>query len=78
MKLQVTEDQLKRLVGQISQPNEIEEQEETPSTGGQTGYPEVGKWGSGITRGPGNQVGNTKWSEVVGVNLKRGKANPLK
>jgi hypothetical protein len=46
-------------------------------TGGQ-GYPEVGKWESGVTRGPANQVGITKWADVVGSKLNRGKANPLK
>jgi len=45
--------------------------------GGQ-GYPEVGKWESGLERGPANQVGVTKWADVVGSKLKRGKANPLK
>jgi hypothetical protein len=38
----------------------------------------VGKWESGVTRGPGNQIGLTKWSDIVGSVLKRGKANPLK
>ena len=45
--------------------------------GGQ-GYPEVGKWESGLTRGPANQIGVTKWADIVGANIKRGKANPLK
>jgi hypothetical protein len=45
--------------------------------GGQ-GYPEVGKWESGIERGPANQVGVTKWADVVGSKLNRGKANQLK
>lgn len=45
--------------------------------GGQ-GYPEVGKWESGIERGPSNQIGVTKWADVVGSKLKRGKANQLK
>jgi hypothetical protein len=45
--------------------------------GGQ-GYPEVGKWESGLERGPANQVGVTKWADVVGSKLKRGHANPLK
>lgn len=45
---------------------------------GASGYPEVGKWESGINRGPANQIGVTKWSDVVGVNLKRSKANQLK
>lgn len=35
------------------------------------------KWESGVTRGPANQIGVTKWSDVVGSTLKRGKANPL-
>jgi hypothetical protein len=46
-------------------------------SGGQ-GYPEVGKWESGLERGPANQVGVTKWADVVGSKLKRGKANTLK
>lgn len=50
----------------------------TGSTGSKQGYPEVGKWESGVTRGPANQVGVTKWSDIVGSLLKRGKANPLK
>ena len=45
--------------------------------GGQ-GYPEVGKWESGLERGPANQVGVTKWADIVGDKLKRGKANQLK
>lgn len=55
----------------------------------ETGAPETGtsgdgekktgatKWESGVTRGPANQIGVTKWSDVVGSTLKRGKANPL-
>jgi hypothetical protein len=56
----------------------------TPTSGasstqtGAQGYPEVGKWESGVTRGPANQIGNTKWSDIVGSTLKRGKGNPLK
>ena len=54
-----------------------------------TGAPETGtsgdgekktgatKWESGVTRGPANQIGVTKWSDIVGSTLKRGKANPL-
>ena len=48
------------------------------SAGGGQGYPEVDKWESGVTRGPGNQVGVTKWSDIVGASLKRSKGNPLK
>jgi len=50
----------------------------TSSSGSKQGYPEVGKWESGVTRGPANQIGVTKWSDIVGSLLKRGKSNPLK
>ncbi len=35
-------------------------------------------WSQGHTKGPGNQTGITKWVDVVGSQLKRGKGNPLK
>jgi hypothetical protein len=86
----ITEKQLKLILSNEVLNQEIEEQTEsepvssepekgTSSTqsGGQ-GYPSVGKWESGLTRGPANQVGVTKWSDIVGSSLKRGKANPLK
>ncbi len=38
-------------------------------------YPTVTKWESGITRGPANQIGLTKWRDTVKIN--RGKANTL-
>lgn len=87
MKIIVTEKQYELLFGN-SELMDIEEQGTDPaaaqpttgtgSTGSKEGYPEVGKWESGVTRGPSNQVGVTKWSDVVGSLLKRGKANPLK
>ena len=50
-----------------------------PSTGGGgaggTGYPPPTKWESGVTRGPANQIGLTKWADIVKIN--RGKANTL-
>ena len=49
----------------------------TSSSSGGTGYPSVEKWESGATRGPANQVAVTKWSDIVGGSIKRGKANPL-
>jgi hypothetical protein len=66
--------------------DEIDEQEDlgsepSPGTTTQSGaenYPQVGKWESGVKRGPGNQIGVTRWSEIVGATLTRGKANPLK
>lgn len=51
----------------------------SPSAADYPPYPEVGHWESGVTRGPANQISSTsKWSEVVGSTLTRGKANPLK
>lgn len=44
------------------------------STGGSK-YPTVTKWDSGVTRGPANQIGNTKWSDIVKIT--RGKSNPI-
>ena len=50
-----------------------------PSSGGggaKPAYPTVTKWESGVARtGPANQIGLTKWSEIV--KLTRGKANTL-
>jgi hypothetical protein len=79
MKILISEKQLKLI---LSKNLEIDEQGApiagTSSSGSKQGYPEVGKWESGVTRGPANQVGVTKWSDVVGSSIKRGKANPLK
>jgi hypothetical protein len=50
----------------------------TPATGGGgggAGYPPPTKWESGVTRGPANQIGLTKWADIVKIN--RGKANTL-
>lgn len=49
----------------------------TSSTSAKSSYPQVDKWESGITRGPANPIGLTKWSDVVGSKLTRGHANPL-
>lgn len=46
------------------------------STGGDAAeYPTVTKWESGVTRGPANQIGLTKWKDTVKIN--RGKSNTL-
>lgn len=45
------------------------------SGGGSAGYPSVTKWETGVTRGPANPVGNTKWRD--GYKITRGKANTL-
>jgi len=61
-----------------TQPSSTSSSGASSKQSGAEGYPEVGKWESGVTRGPANQIGNTKWSDIVGSTLKRGKANPLK
>ena len=50
----------------------------SPNQGGGQGYPQVGKWETGIERGPANQVAVTKWGDIVGSKIQRGKANQLK
>jgi hypothetical protein len=58
---------------------EIDEQDApaaaTGGGGGGTTYPTVTKWESGVTRGPANQIGLTKWRDVAKIT--RGKANTL-
>ena len=82
MKLGLTDIQYNSLLTVLREQGETPAAEPEKGTsdkqaGGQ-GYPQVGKWESGVTRGPGNQVGVTKWADVVGSKLTRGKANPLK
>jgi len=73
-------DFIKKYFGNVEEIDEQEAASTSTSTtqGGAQGYPDVGHWESGVTRGPANQIGLTKWSDVVGQSLKRGKANPLK
>ena len=82
MKLGLTDKQYNNLLSLLQEqseppPSEPEKGTSDKQAGGQ-GYPEVGKWESGVTRGPGNQVGVTKWADVVGAKLTRGKGNQLK
>ena len=82
MKLGLTDIQYNSLLTVLREQGETPAAEPEKGTsdkqaGGQ-GYPQVGKWESGVTRGPGNQVGVTKWADVVGSKLTRSKANPLK
>ena len=82
MHLVITERQLKELLRLTSENQELKEagEEGTPETGTSSdGEKKTGasKWESGVTRGPANQIGVTKWADVVGSSLKRGKANPL-
>lgn len=85
MKVQINEKQFNKLISKNKK--EISEEDAvaaTPAAGtsstqsGGQGYPQVGKWESGVTRGPANQITVTKWSDIVGSVLKRGKSNPLK
>jgi hypothetical protein len=64
----------------IEDKGEFSEQDAAGGTssggGGSTApYPTVTKWESGATRGPANQIGLTKWKDIVKIN--RGKANTL-
>ena len=85
MQLVITEKQLKRLSLQMTANQPVTEEEVDPAAAApdsgtsSDGEKKTGatKWESGATRGPGNQIGVTKWSDVVGSTLKRGKANPL-
>jgi hypothetical protein len=82
MKLGLTDKQYNNLLFLLQEqaeppPSEPEKGTSDKQAGGQ-GYPQVGKWESGVTRGAGNQVGVTKWADVVGAKLTRGKANQLK
>lgn len=82
MQLVITEKQLRRLSSQITAIQSVSEEDAatapTPGTSSD-GQNKTGasKWETGVTRGPANQIGVTKWSDVVGSSLKRGKANPL-
>jgi hypothetical protein len=81
MKLGLTEKQYKNLLTLVAEQADAPAAEPEAGTSdkqsGGKGYPEVGKWESGVTRGPANQIGVTKWADVVGTKLTRGKANPL-
>lgn len=60
---------------------ELDEQDATAGSGGASGggakpvYPTVTTWESGVTRGPANQIGLTKWKD--GIKTTRGKGNTL-
>jgi hypothetical protein len=59
-----------------NKPEEIEEQDTAASGGGKfPKYPTVTKWESGASRGPANQIGLTKWRDIVKTT--RGKGNTL-
>ena len=88
MKLYLSEKQITNLVSMVYEDDAAGAADSsggaTASAGtsatqsGGAGYPAVSKWESGIQRGPSNQVAVTKWADVVGSKLNRGKANQLK
>lgn len=62
----------------IQEPELIEQEPAAGASaagGDKPEYPTVTKWESGVTRGPANQIGLTKWRDIVKVT--RGKANTL-
>jgi hypothetical protein len=81
MKLVISEKQLNELVTQLNLNKEIIEQGEgdgAPEAGTSSdGEQKTGasKWESGVTRGPANQIGVTKWADSYKIT--RGRANPL-
>jgi hypothetical protein len=71
---------MKRYTKSDSKKNDGELDEQGAAAGASGGsakpvYPTVTKWESGATRGPANQIGLTKWRDIVKVT--RGKANTL-
>ena len=66
---------------ELDEESEVNEEGEAASTETETTTPDSGTagiWTAGLTRGPGNQLGNTKWADTVGAQLKRSKGNMLK
>jgi hypothetical protein len=78
MKITISEKQLSMITKKYG---DLDEQSDSAESGasGPEGSTTTGakKWESGVTRGPANQVGVTKWSDIVGSKISRGKANPL-
>ena len=85
MRLVITEKQLRDIVRRRFPNQEISEEGDAAAAAPEAGTSSDGntktgmsRWESGVTRGPANQVGVTKWAEVVGSKLTRGHANQLK
>ena len=78
MKIIVSEKQLSMIAERYVEIGEQSDGTET-GTGEPVGSTTAGskKWESGVTRGPSNQIGVTKWSDIVGSKITRGKANPI-
>mgnify|MGYP006275760787 CR=1 FL=1 len=62
--------------GEIGEQDDAGAASTSSGGGGGSKYPTVTKWETGVGRtGPANQIGLTKWRDIVKVN--RGKANTL-
>lgn len=72
MKLRITKEQYDRLISEMID-EDLTEQEDDGS--GSAESPSYDKWNTGLERGPANQIGNTKWEDIVSPT--RGKANPI-
>lgn len=59
---------------EVNEEGEETTNNETETTTTDAGAGTPGVWTSGLTRGKGNPIGNTKWES----GLTRGKGNPLK
>ena len=70
-------DLMSRYTPKSETEKELGEQDAAGGGGGgaKPKYPTVTKWESGVTRGPANQIGLTKWRDIVKIT--RGKANTL-
>ena len=79
MRIIVTEKQLGFIASQYEEIGEQEGGTETGTSDASGGGTTAGskQWESGVTRGPDNQIAVTKWSDIVGSKVSRGKANPL-
>lgn len=78
MKISISEKQLSMITQKYGELGEQGGGTETGNSGPE-GSTTAGskKWETGITRGPANQIGVTKWSDIVGSKISRGKANPI-
>jgi hypothetical protein len=86
MNIQLTQEELidliELIINNCGKASEIElgEQDDAAESGVSSagvgaGTASMGKWESGLTRGPGNPLGVNKWEDTYQPS--RGKANPL-
>jgi hypothetical protein len=69
MKLVISEKQLKGIITHLNSNQDLSEEGDGDVKTG------ASKWESGVTRGPANQIGVTKWADSYKIT--RGRANPL-